>query len=166
VVKRGARLVNDVEVAIRRAWLARRGQPRYRLTGTCNGCGQCCEQPGIQVEKITWHLTSARALFLWWQRVVNGFELVSVEPKYRLFSFRCTHYDPATRQCDSYDSRPYFCRDYPVNLTFDALPEFFPECSHGAVDRKAEQLLAALRDAGVPPEKMEELRKKLYLGDP
>jgi len=61
----------------------------------------------------------------------------------RNFVFRCTHFDPATRSCDSYASRPGMCRDYPRNLTYSALPEFLPECGYSAVYKKGEQLRSA-----------------------
>lgn len=165
LLKAVARGVGQLELWVRRWFLARRGEPRYRLTGTCNGCGQCCVAPSIQVDRLTWHVRSVRALFLWWQRAVNGFELKDADPRHRLFVFRCTHYDPVTRRCDSYESRPLMCRDYPVNLTYDALPSLFDECSHGVVDRKAEALRKALLEAGVRGERLEAIEKKLYLKD-
>lgn len=165
MLKALARWVGGFELWLRRKWLAKRGEPRYRLTGTCNGCGRCCEAPSIQVDRLTWHLRSARLLFLWWQWQVNGFRLTGVDPRLRLFVFSCTHYDPQTKRCDSYESRPLMCRDYPVNLTYDALPSLFDECSHGIVDRKAEGLRQALIDAGVKGPQLEALEKKLYLKD-
>lgn len=163
-VKAVARGLTWLEVSVRRAWARRRGEPRYRLLNTCNGCGRCCETPTIQVDAITWRLSTARALFLWWQRRVNGMTLLSVDARFRLFAFSCSHYDRASRRCDSYESRPFFCRDYPVNVTFDPVPQLFADCSHQVVDRNAETLLAAMRHAGVSAEKLEQARQKLYLG--
>ena len=163
MVKWFARAVNALELGLRRRRLARSGEPRYCLTGTCNGCGKCCERPSIQVDRLTWHLSSARRLFLFWQRHVNGFVLDSADPRFKIFSFRCTHYDPATRQCDSYDSRPHLCRDYPINLTYDAIPSLFPECSHRVVDKHADSMVSALEKAGVSPEQLEAIKKKLFL---
>jgi Fe-S-cluster containining protein len=165
LLKAVARGVGRVELSLRRWWLKRRGEPRYRLTGSCNGCGRCCEAPSMQVDRLTWHVRSVQAVFLWWQRVVNGFLLQDTDARFRLFIFRCTHYDAATRRCDSYDSRPLMCRDYPVNLTFDALPSLFDECSHGVVDRKADALRKALVDAGLQGESLEAIERKLYLKD-
>lgn len=164
-LKAVARWAGGAELWLRRRWLKRRGEPRYRLTGTCNGCGKCCEAPAMQVDRFTWHVRVARALFLWWQWEVNGFELVSADPRFRLFTFKCTHYDAATKRCDSYDSRPLMCRDYPVNLTYDALPQLFDECSHGVVDKNAEVLRQALVNAGLKGHKLAEAEKKLYLKD-
>jgi hypothetical protein len=68
-----------------------------------------------------------------------------------------------TKQCDSYDSRPGMCRDYPRNLLYSALPEFLPECGYSAVYKKGEGLRKALEQANLPPEKYQELVQKLRL---
>lgn len=108
-------------------------------------------------------MPSFRLLFLLWQRLVNGFELTGADPRFRIFVFKCSHYDPQTKQCDSYASRPLMCRDYPQNLTYEAVPSLFPECSYSVLDKKAEQLSAALRAAGLSGEKLAEVEKKLFL---
>ncbi len=140
-------------------------KPRYRLTGVCNGCGRCCEAPTLQVGRLTWRWPALRAAALWWQRVVNGFEFVSQDARFRTFTFRCSHYEPQTKRCDSYESRPLSCRDYPVNVTHEANPVLFDECSHRVVDVKAGALRAALLAAKLPPEKLAELEEKLHLRD-
>lgn len=119
----------------------------------------------MQVSRWTWRLSLLRSLALWWQRAVNGFEPVSSDPRFRTVTFRCTHYDPATRQCDSYGSRPLMCRDYPVNLTHEANPVLFDECSHRIVDVKAEALREALARTALSNEKRAELERKLHLRD-
>ncbi len=166
VLKAIARTLGAFELRVTRALLSRRGEPRYRLTGSCNGCGKCCERPSIQAGVLLWRLPVLRALTLWWQRVVNGFELVETDPRFKLFVFRCSHYDPVTKRCDSYESRPLMCRDYPVNLTFEAVPPLFSECSHGVVDRNAAQLRAALIAAGVTGDKLKEAEARLFLTEP
>lgn len=160
IVKLLARGVKTFDLRVTRG-LAR--APRYRLLGACNGCGRCCESPSIPVSRFTWHFPTARRLFLWWQRVVNGFELKSADARFRVFVFHCTHFDATTRQCDSYGSRPLMCRDYPKNLTFEAVPTLFPECSYVVQDKNAESLRQALIDAGVSGEKLREAEEKLFL---
>jgi Fe-S-cluster containining protein len=162
-VKRLALVRYTIDLAFTRLLLRARGEPRYRLTGACNGCGRCCETPVISVSRPVFLLRSLRWLTLTWHRVVNGFEYVSEDRRGRLFVFRCTHYDAVTKQCDSYDSRPGMCRDYPRNLMYSALPEFLPECGHSAVYKKGGQLRMALLKANLPPEKYEELVRKLHL---
>lgn len=161
-VKRVARGVMGLELALRRAVLGASAQ-RYRLTGSCNGCGRCCEAPSLSVGAWTMRLSVLRAPFLAWQRQVNGFELIRTESAGRVAVFRCTHYDPASRRCDSYETRPLMCHDYPLNQTYEAIPALFDECSLRAVDKRAAVLLRALEAQGLPPERLAELKRKLFL---
>ncbi|HEX8434494.1 YkgJ family cysteine cluster protein [Archangium sp.] len=162
-IKRLALLRYTFDLGVTRLVLRAQGEPRYRLTGACNGCGRCCEAPTIPVSRPVFFLRSLRWLTLTWHRVVNGFEYAGEDRRHKLFIFRCTHYDPVTKQCDSYESRPGMCRDYPRNLAYSALPEFFPECGYSSVYKKSEQLRKALEQANLPPEKYEELVRKLQL---
>lgn len=155
-----ARSSGALDLRVARALAA---PPRYRLTGSCNGCGKCCEAPSIQLGRATFRSRFFKAVLVAWHRVVNGFVLVAEERRLRMLTFRCTHYDAATRTCDSYASRPLMCRDYPVNLTHEAVPELFEECGYRIVDRKAAELRKGLQDAGLSPEKLAALEKKLYL---
>ncbi len=164
-VKWVARLRYTVDLSLTRLLQRAQGEPRYRLTGSCNGCGRCCEQPTIPVSAPVFHVRTLRWLALAWQKWVNGFEYVGQDRRARLFLFRCTHYDPVTKQCDSYESRPGLCRDYPRNLLYAARPEFFPECSFGAVHKDAARFRKALEQAGLPPEKVRELSERLNLKD-
>ncbi|MBU8897169.1 YkgJ family cysteine cluster protein [Corallococcus sp. M34] len=165
VLKRIARACYAFDLRVTR-WLRReRGGPRYRLAGACNGCGRCCETPVIPVSAPVFHVRTLRRLVLAWHRWVNGFEPVGEDRRMRLLVFRCTHYDPVSRQCDAYDSRPGMCRDYPRNLLDSPLPEFFPECGYRAVQRGAEGFREALARTDLPPEKLAELTRKLHLDE-
>ncbi|HVG61919.1 MAG TPA: YkgJ family cysteine cluster protein [Hyalangium sp.] len=165
IIKKLALLRYTIDLGFTRLMLRAQGEPRYRLTGSCNGCGKCCETPTIPVSTPVFRLRSLRWLALTWHRVINGFELIGEDRRQKLFVFRCTHYDPVTKQCDSYDSRPGMCRDYPRNLLYAALPEFLSECSYQAVYKKAEGLRKSLERANLPPEKLAEVLKKLHLDD-
>lgn len=159
-----------VKATVRGMWTVelgwRRGlssAPRWALTGTCNGCGACCERPTITVGRLIWRWPTPRRLFLAWQRGVNGF----VEPERladsRAFAFRCTHYDPQTRLCDSYGSRPWMCRDYPRVLLDQPWPELFEACSHGLEDRESSGLAAALAETDLDEGARAELLRKLRI---
>ena len=158
LVKRGVRWLVSADLLLRRKMMPR---PRYRLTGTCNGCGRCCEAPSVQVSALTAKVPLVLVWVSAWHRAVNGFEMQELNG--RILTFRCTHYDPATKTCDSYETRPTMCRDYPVNLTHEAVPSLFDECSHRIVDRNAASLRRALAETGLAPEKLAELEKKLFL---
>jgi Fe-S-cluster containining protein len=151
------------DLAFTRLVLRAKGEPRYTLAGRCNGCGRCCETPMIQVGRFTLYLRVLRWLTLTWHRVVNGFVLVREYKRERIFAFRCTHYDPATKLCDSYDSRPGMCRDYPRNLVYAANPEFMKECGFYAVRKGGDGLRASLQNLPLTPEQRAELERKLHL---
>ena len=76
LIKRMALLRYTIDLAFTRLVLRAQGEPRYRLTGSCNGCGKCCETPTIPVSTPVFRLRSLRWLALTWHRVINGFELI------------------------------------------------------------------------------------------
>jgi Fe-S-cluster containining protein len=146
-----------------RARLRARGQEHYQLGGDCRRCARCCEAPAIQVGWLTWYIPFIRRAFLAWQRRVNGFDVTGRDPVSQAFIFRCRHFDWTTRQCDSYDTRPGMCRDYPRLLLEQPAPEFLPGCGYRAVWRNADDLSRALEAANVAPSTLERLRRDLYL---
>lgn len=147
-------------LALRRS---RRGGAAWRLGGSCRRNGVCCEAPSVQVGRATWYVPTLRRAFLSWQRRVNGFELSGQDPRWRMFAFRCTHYDRATRSCDSYDSRPGICRDYPRHLLDQPAPEFLPGCGYRALPGNAERLRVALEAQPLSPEQRARLARDLGL---
>ncbi len=164
-----------LKLLVRLAWTAelwwrRRLRPArtWVLGGACEGCARCCETPTIRTGRLLWLAPSLRWLFLWWQRRVNGFELIEADRRARAFVFRCTHFDTQTRRCDSYASRPFMCRDYPRALLHQAWPELFEGCGFRIIaadaDRQRRALSdAALSDAGLSEEQQAELRRRMRL---
>jgi len=137
----------------------------YELGGACVLCAKCCEAPGIQVGLLTWYLPLLQRAFLLWHRQVNGFEMVEKSRADRGFIFRCTHFDPTTRRCDSYNSRPGMCRDYPRALLEQANPELFEGCGFKPVATDRVRLLRSLEEQPLSDEQRARLRKELYLED-
>jgi len=163
VVKRIALWRFRLDLALTRAIRRARGERPYRLGGECGRCARCCEAPTIQVGRTLFHLRSLRGPFLWWQRVVNGFELRDADARQRLFVFHCTHFDTVTRTCDSYASRPGMCRDYPRALLWQPSPEMLPGCGYRPLHPRAIALQRALDAQAMTPEQRERLRKGLHL---
>jgi uncharacterized protein len=161
-IKRIARLFSGLDLRLSRRFSA---PPRYKLKGSCNGCGKCCESPSVQADKLVFHISILKSIFLGWHQWVNGFILKETDARLRLFVFHCTHYNPVSKQCDSYDSRPMMCRDYPVNHTFDAVPQLFDECGFQMVDKNSKALLEQLKKTNLSNEKLLEMKKKLFLDD-
>jgi hypothetical protein len=163
-VKRVALWRYQVDIALHRAWRRARGERPWTIAGACRRSGACCEAPAIVVGRQTWFLPSVRRLFLAWQRRVNGFDLVSADARARLFVFRCSHFDRATLSCDSYDSRPGFCRDYPRLLLWQPSPEMLPPCGYRAIPPNAAGLRASIDRLDITPAQREKLRRGLRLG--
>ena len=153
----------QVDVALHRAWRQPRGGRPWTLGGACRRSGACCEAPAIAVGRLTWSLPNVRRLFLAWQRRVNGFALVSADARARVFVFRCSHFDPATRSCDSYDSRPGMCRDYPRNLMWQPSPELLPPCGYRAAPPNAVGLRTSIDRLDLTAAQREKLRRRLRL---
>ncbi len=162
-LKRLVRALWTLELGIRRRAAAIREKPRYALAGSCEGCAKCCEAPSIHVGWLTWHFPTPQRLFLFWQYVVNGFEYVRKEREGHVFVFRCSHFDVSTRRCDSYETRPHMCRDYPRLLLEQPWPEFFEGCGYRALDTQGARLREAIGAAELPEAKKDELRRRLHI---
>jgi hypothetical protein len=164
-VKRIALWQYRLDLALHRARRRARGERPFVLGGSCRRSGACCEAPAIAAGPVTWSMPSLRRLFLAWHRRVNGFELVAEDARARVFVFRCSHFDRATRRCDSYGSRPGMCRDYPRLLLWQPDPEMLPPCGYRAIAPNATALRGSLGRLGLTPEQREKLRRGLRLGD-
>ena len=162
-VKAVARAVFWANVSLDRQVRRFRGERSHLLAGACQRCARCCEAPAVRASVVVWRLRTLRAAYLWWQRRVNGFELSETVAEGRLLVFRCTHFDWATRSCDSYDSRPGMCRDYPRNLLFQHSPEMLPGCGYRARPPNAVGLGLALEARNLAPAQLESLKKALHL---
>ena len=132
----------------------------WDLGGACEGCGFCCERPTIAVGRL-FFFPVLRRLFVAWQRHINGFVYVGDDRDARALVFSCSHFDVVTRRCDSYDSRPGMCRDYPRLLLHQPRPELFAGCGYRAVDDSADGLLDALRARGVAADTLVQIGRKL-----
>ncbi len=162
-IKLLARWNFQLNLAFSRGIARRRGREHYVLGGECRKCAKCCDAPGIQVGRLFWYSRVLRSALLWWQEHVNGFVLIEARKEIRSFIFRCTHFDTASRTCDSYDSRPGICRDYPRFLLQHPAPEMMPGCGYRPIAKNAAALDAALRAQNLPEEQLVKLRKGLHL---
>ena len=163
LLKRIVLVLWTVELWLRRA-LSRGWRRRFSaLSGECSACGCCCVEPSIHATSVIWHLPILRRLFLAWQSRVNGFEFQGQDADRHDLVFRCTHYDPVSKRCDSYASRPSMCRDYPTVLLGQAWPELFESCGYRVRARKPDGLRAGIEATSLSPEAKAELRRKLRL---
>jgi hypothetical protein len=164
-LKLAARWHFAANLGLHRWWRRRRGERAFVLGGQCQRCAACCEAPAIAVGRLVWFMPGMRRLFLAWQRHVNGFELVDRDRRGRAFVFRCTHFDPSSRSCDSYDSRPGMCRDYPRLLLWQARPELLPGCGYRPLAPNAAALAASLARVDLTADQRDQLRRELRLDD-
>jgi hypothetical protein len=162
-VKAAARAVFFLNLRTDRARRRLLGERPYRLGGVCQRCAACCEAPAIRVHALVWLAPTLRRAFLWWQEQVNGFVLVDARRAERTFVFRCTHFDRATRACDSYASRPGMCRDYPRALLHQASPELLPGCGYRPIARNAAELRRALAARPISDAQRARLSRELFL---
>ena len=160
-IKRVALVVHDARLAIHRQQADR----RYDLGGECGRCSACCEEPAMQVSRLTWYFPFARHVFLAWHRHVNGFELAESHRNDRILVFHCTHFDRDAHACDTYETRPGMCRDYPRLLLEHANPDFLEGCGFRALPRNRAELVQILREHEVSPEQMQKIREGLDLDD-
>ena len=152
-----------VELWLRRALSRKWRRRHWDIIGDCRACGRCCVEPTIHASTMTWYLSTARRLLLFWQRRVNGFELQEKEPSSHDLVFRCTHYDPVSKLCDSYASRPGMCRDYPRVLLGQPWPDLFDTCGYRVRARNPEGLRTSIEATSLSPEAKAELCRKLRL---
>ncbi|MBM4281080.1 MAG: hypothetical protein FJ137_10075 [Deltaproteobacteria bacterium] len=154
--------VADVER--RRARLAARGQVSRELRGDCGRRARCCEERGIAVVGVVFFVPLVGRAFLWWRRVVNGFDFRHAEREGRGFFCSRRHFDAATRRCRDDGHRPGLCRDYP-RLQLEVFePELFDGCDYRVVAKNGEATLAELRARGVEGEALVRLARRLRLG--
>ena len=162
-LKRVALLFFQVDLFAEKGRLKRKDGPMYELGGSCQRCAKCCEAPTISVYWPVRRLKSLRALFIAWQKHVNGFHLVRDDKALSAFVFRCAHFDRRTRRCDSYETRPGMCRDYPRRLMFQPNPEMLEGCGYRPIALGASKMLRVLKEQKLTEEQMEKLRKGLFL---
>ena len=119
----------------------------------------------VQIFPPFLYLKSARWLIITWHRLVNGFEFIREDRQEKIFIFRCTHSDPETGLCDSYESRPGMCRDYPRILLDSTEPQLFSTCGYYPILKNGGKLSTALDRLDLSDAKREELKRRLHLID-
>lgn len=151
-----------IDLGFTRFILKLQGEPAYEMRGRCCNCGECCKTPMIHTFALFFYLKSLRWLCLTWHKKINGFEFISENRIKRIFIFRCTHFDPETKLCDAYSSRPGICRDYPKNILYNTPPDFLPECTFSALSKNAEKINETLDKLDLSPEKLKKIKKDFF----
>ena len=164
-VKRVALLSHRADLAAHRALRRARGERPWTLGGACCRSGACCEAPAISVGRLAWSMPTAAGSSSPGSGGSTGSSWRPRTRRARAFVFRCSHFDRRTRSCDSYDSRPAMCRDYPRHLMWQPNPELLPGCGYRAVAPNAAGLRASIERLDLSPEQRDRLRRDLRLDD-
>lgn len=162
-IKALSRAVWTAELGLGRALKRVVASPTWQLTDACKGCARCCEAPTLTIDPTLFYLALLRRPFVWWQRVVNGFDLVEADAEALSLTFRCAHFDWTARRCDSYHSRPGVCRDYPRALLDQAWPELFESCGHRVLLTDRQRQLDVLASQGLAPDTLARLKRQQRL---
>jgi Fe-S-cluster containining protein len=163
IIKSIARTRYQIDLGITRKIKAMRGEQLYELAGSCNSCGKCCVTPTIKVFLPFFYLKTARWIIIHWHKTINGFEFIGENRKEKYFIFSCTHWQPDTKLCDAYASRPGLCIVYPRNLVDSTNPVFMEGCGFYAIRKNAGTMEKALDKLELSEEKLDELKRKLHL---
>lgn len=147
---------------------------RYVRAGECARCGRCCEAPNLRVHRLLFRLRPAFALWLRYQRAVNGFEFRAAHEALGQVEFACRHFDPERRLCGNYELRPAHCREHPLIETWLSRPRFLDGCAYraeNAAEASMRDLLRSLAERGEidrdAPERFErETKRRAAPDDP
>lgn len=117
---------------------------KYYRTGSCKGCGRCCNNIYVNHGKKGFVKTEEDFLRLKLShRFYRGLQLIGEDEMGLLF--KCKHLDEKTKKCKIHFLRPLICRNYPMEEIFKMGGALHPDCGY--------QL--------VPIEKFSDLLKKL-----
>jgi Fe-S-cluster containining protein len=115
--------------------LSRRLFPtRYRLTGHCRQCGQCCRQIILTMTPAQARSQFFTNLSVRWISWLFGFRLQEIDREHDSLIFYCRN-QRADGKCGVYRWRPNVCRNYPL-VEYFREPRLLPGCGYRAVPSK------------------------------
>lgn len=105
---------------------------KYYRTGSCNGCGKCCENIYVNHGKKGFikSIEEFNRLKLFHSFYRNLDVIGSDELG---LTFKCRHLDPNTRKCTIHFFRPPICRNYPMEEIFKMGGILTEECGYKLV---------------------------------
>ncbi len=107
---------------------------RYKITGKCKKCGQCCREIYLKASRTQITNPLFSKLSVKWIEWLFDFKLKWVDLEDNYFVFECKNLRP-DGTCGNYFWRPNICRNYPLVDYFDE-PVFLPGCGYGSELRK------------------------------
>lgn len=102
---------------------------KYYKTGTCKGCGKCCENIYVNHGNKGFIKTKEEFDRLKpFHSFYRGLEYIGEDEMGVLF--KCTHLDLITRKCKIHFFRPPVCRKYPMEEIFKMGGILSPDCGY------------------------------------
>lgn len=109
--------------------LTSRFLPReYKLIGSCQKRGICCQNIAIFLSPTFWRFPLIKKLAIAWYEFVYCFQLKSEKEDWGVVIFYCK-YLKTNGQCGIYNKRPMICQQYPAPRYFGR-PEILPGCGY------------------------------------
>ncbi len=102
---------------------------KYYRTGSCKGCGKCCQNIYVNHGKKGFIQTEEEFNLLKFSHsFYRGLELIGKDELGLLF--KCKHLDSETNKCKIHFFRPPICRNYPMEEIFKMGGILTPECGY------------------------------------
>lgn len=108
---------------------------KWKLTGQCNMCGNCCKEIHLQIDKKQLGSKLFTNVAIRWITWLFDFILLKIDCDNHILEFTCKHCR-ADGKCGNYFWRPNVCRNYPLVDYFEK-PKFLPNCGFKAVPRSS-----------------------------
>ena len=121
-------IIGNIFLKWKKFYLSKILGKHYIRTGSCKGCGRCCQQiyvrhakNVIKTEEEFEYLKSLH-FFYSYLKVVGKDDIGLV--------FECTKLNKETGKCTAYDKRPLLCRQYPLEEIFMMGGEISADCGY------------------------------------
>jgi hypothetical protein len=102
-------------------------KPRWRITGHCRRCGECCHLLAMGLSPFMSRRAYLQDIIRWYYEANYGFHYEGLNDG-RWMMFCCPHLD-RDNLCRIYRRRPRICREYPSPYQA-ARPDVPPECGY------------------------------------
>lgn len=100
---------------------------KYYRTGSCKGCGKCCQNIYVNHGKSGFIKSEDEFNRLkFFHSFYRGLDLIGKDELGLLF--KCRHLDSETKKCRIHFFRPLICRNYPMEEIFKMGGILSPEC--------------------------------------
>lgn len=89
---------------------------KYIRSGSCNGCGACCEQIYVKTAKFVVRSKEHFEILQKKHRFYRDLENIGEDENGLVFA--CKNLDPHTKKCKIHKFRAHICREYPREELF------------------------------------------------